>query len=153
VTRYRPPSLEKPRLKRERRGLSQRADRTLVAKDIGNSARGTLADAVMPTRRCWREILAEFGFSVWLLDLHRYSGMFGGEMLDFSHSRFRTNSSKRSSTDTAGAYRQDYLPGVQAFPGASWSGLCLHIAGRDRHFLQRSPGRGGTFNFNEGWTG
>src|SRR4051794_24288326 len=43
---------------------------------------GTLVDAVMPTLRCWRETLAEFGHSVWLVDLHRYSGMDGGQMLD-----------------------------------------------------------------------
>jgi HAD superfamily hydrolase (TIGR01549 family) len=79
---------------------------------------GTLVDAVMPTLRCWRETLEGFGYSVGLVDLHRYSGMDGGEMLDKLLPQSVPKALKQDILDRQGKrYRQDYLPGVQAFPG------------------------------------
>jgi phosphoglycolate phosphatase-like HAD superfamily hydrolase len=79
---------------------------------------GTLVDAVMPTLRCWRETLQEFGYPVWLVDLHRYCGMDGGEMLDKLLPQPLPKALKQDILDRQGRrYREDYLPGVQAFPG------------------------------------
>jgi phosphoglycolate phosphatase-like HAD superfamily hydrolase len=79
---------------------------------------GTLVDAVMPTLRCWRETLEGFGYSVWLVDLHRYSGMDGGQMLDQLLPQPVPKALKQDILDRQGKrYRQDYLPRVQAFPG------------------------------------
>src|SRR2546425_3539031 len=79
---------------------------------------GTLVDAVMPTLRCWRETLDEFGHPVWLVDLHRYSGMDGGEMLEKLLPQPVPKALKQDILDRQGKrYRQDYLPRVQAFPG------------------------------------
>jgi HAD superfamily hydrolase (TIGR01509 family) len=79
---------------------------------------GTLVDAVMSTLRCWREILQEFGHPVWLVDLHRYSGMDGGEMLDKLLPQPLPKALKQDILDQQGRrYRHDYLPAVQALPG------------------------------------
>jgi HAD superfamily hydrolase (TIGR01549 family) len=79
---------------------------------------GTLVDAVMPTLRCWRETLEEFGYSVWLVDLHRFSGMDGGQMLDQLLPQPVPKALKQDILERQGRrYRQDYLRAVQAFPG------------------------------------
>lgn len=79
---------------------------------------GTLVDAVMQTLRCWRETLDEFGHPVWLVDLHRYSGMDGGEMLEKLLPQPVPKALKQDILDRQGKrYRHDYLPRVQAFPG------------------------------------
>src|SRR5437868_1422697 len=79
---------------------------------------GTLVDAVMPTLRCWRETLEAFGCSVQLVDLHRYSGMDGGEMLDRLLPQRLPKAVKQEILERQGGrYRKDFLPGVQAFPG------------------------------------
>src|SRR3954467_1563924 len=79
---------------------------------------GTLVDAVMPTLRCWRETLETFGYSVQLVDLHRYSGMDGGEMLDRLLPRPLPKTVKQEILERqAGRFRKEFLPGVQAFPG------------------------------------
>src|SRR5437879_2573417 len=43
---------------------------------------GTLVDCVAQTLESWRETLADFGLRFSLEQLHGYSGMDGGEMLD-----------------------------------------------------------------------
>jgi HAD superfamily hydrolase (TIGR01509 family) len=79
---------------------------------------GTLVDAVMQTLRCWRETLDEFDYPVRLVDLHRYSGMDGGEMLEKLLPQPLPNALKQDILDRQGKrYRHDYLPAVQAFPG------------------------------------
>jgi phosphoglycolate phosphatase-like HAD superfamily hydrolase len=79
---------------------------------------GTLVDAVMPTLRCWRETLEECGHPIWLVDLHRYTGMDGGEMLDELLPQPVPKALKQDILDRQGKrYRRDYLPAVQAFPG------------------------------------
>jgi phosphoglycolate phosphatase-like HAD superfamily hydrolase len=79
---------------------------------------GTLVDAAMQTLRCWRETLEEYGHSACLVDLHRYSGMDGGEMLDKLLPKPLPKSLKQDILERQGRrYRQDYLPAVQAFPG------------------------------------
>jgi phosphoglycolate phosphatase-like HAD superfamily hydrolase len=79
---------------------------------------GTLVDAVMPTLRCWRETLEAFGYPVQLVDLHRYSGMDGGEMLDRVLPQPPPKALKHEILERQGGrYRKDFLPGVQAFPG------------------------------------
>jgi len=91
---------------------------------------GTLVDAVMPTLRCWRETLDEFGYSVSLADLHRYSGMDGGEMLDKLLPAGAAREVKKDILERQGRrYRQEYLASVQALPGV-------------RHLLEAIRGHG-----------
>jgi phosphoglycolate phosphatase-like HAD superfamily hydrolase len=112
---------------------------------------GTLVDAVMQTLRCWRETLEEFGHSVWLVDLHHYSGMDGSELLDKLLPQPVPKALKQDILGRQGKrYRQDYLPAVQAFPGvrALFEGLkadgCRIALGTDcqkdelDHYLDRA---------------
>jgi len=79
---------------------------------------GTLVDAVMPTLRCWRETLDEFGYRVSLADLHRCSGMDGGEMLEKLLAADTAREIKKDILERQGKrYRQEYLASVQALPG------------------------------------
>jgi len=78
---------------------------------------GTLVDAVMPTLRCWREILLGFGQDVPLEALQRLSGLDGKLML--ARLLPGVSAAERDSMikQHGERYRREYLPQVQPFPG------------------------------------
>jgi phosphoglycolate phosphatase-like HAD superfamily hydrolase len=78
---------------------------------------GTLIDNVLPTLQCWSEMLAEFGITATVADLHPYLGMDGKQML-----RRLLNKNDPKLLDQivklqGERYQEHYLPHVRPFPG------------------------------------
>lgn len=90
---------------------------------------GTLIDCVPQTIESWRETLAGFAISLSCEELHRYSGMDGGEMLkrllpDVPESR------RKAILDVQGKlYRKAFLPLVHPLPFVPELLCTLHTQG------------------------
>src|SRR5947207_12517243 len=71
---------------------------------------GTLVDAMMPTLRCWRETLAQFGHDISLAELHRLAGMDGDEMLSQLLPDTSKGERKQLLEHEGKRFREEYLP-------------------------------------------
>ena len=79
---------------------------------------GTLVDCVAQTLESWRETLADFGLSFSTGQLHVYSGMDGGEMLDLLLRGSKAHTLKDEILKEQGVrYREKFLPTVAPLPG------------------------------------
>jgi len=78
---------------------------------------GTLVDAVLPTLRCWQETLDEFGLPFTTAELHQYSGLAGGDMLDRLLPSYACSEKARIMRNQSDRFRALYLPRITAFPG------------------------------------
>jgi phosphoglycolate phosphatase-like HAD superfamily hydrolase len=79
---------------------------------------GTLVDCVQHTLESWQETLADFGVSAQIGQLHKYSGMDGGEMLDRLLQDGGAQDLKHEILTEQGIrYRDKFLPTVRPFPG------------------------------------
>jgi phosphoglycolate phosphatase-like HAD superfamily hydrolase len=78
---------------------------------------GTLVDAMMPTLRCWRETLAQFGHDISLAELHFLAGMDGEEMLKQLLPGTPKTERKELLEHQGKRFREEYLPHIHAFPG------------------------------------
>jgi HAD superfamily hydrolase (TIGR01509 family) len=90
-----------------------------VAPALLFDVEGTLVDCVGQTLESWRETLADFGLSVSIEELHAFSGMDGGEMLDLlqRESRKTLGPKKEILREQGLRYREKFLPTVAPFPG------------------------------------
>ena len=79
---------------------------------------GTLVDAVLPTLRCWAETLGRFGFAFNTADLHPFSGLDAGEMLEriIPHKELR-GLKDRLLAEQGRRYREEFIDAVQPIPG------------------------------------
>jgi len=78
---------------------------------------GTLVDAMMPTLRCWRETLAQFGHDFSLAELHRLAGMDGDEMLALLLPDVAKPTRKEIVEQEGKRFREEYLAHIGAIPG------------------------------------
>jgi HAD superfamily hydrolase (TIGR01509 family) len=88
--------------------------------DISNvvfDVEGTLVDAVMPTLQCWRATLQEFGHVFALVDLHKFSGMDGKDVLKLLLPASSAKERERLLESQGRRYREAFLPRVQPLPG------------------------------------
>ena len=78
---------------------------------------GTLVDAMMPTLRCWRETLAQFGHDFSLAELHRLAGMDGDDMLALLLPDVAKSVRKEIVEQEGKRFRDEYLAHIPALPG------------------------------------
>jgi len=93
-------------------------DARLSPKVVIFDIEGTLVDAVLPTLRCWAETLGRFGFTFNTADLHPFSGMGGGAMLEQIIPQRELHDLKtRILADQGRCYREQFIDAVQPIPG------------------------------------
>ena len=98
--------------------LANFKDRRVSAPVVIFDVEGTLVDCVGQTLESWRETLADFGLNFSIEQLHRFSGMDSGEMLDALLARSKAIALKEEILNEQGKrYRDKFLPNVAAIPG------------------------------------